>query len=503
MQVTSNVVPAAQTALNNAQQATWAQKQTALRALGARNGASATPAPTGFNLAGNSGTVNPLGVNISGNTGGSTTPKSLTMQQPSALPTTSQISGVVNPRTVVPNSQPYASLGLQTDSLMSGAGAKTPEQIAAATGQTYTPPGTTPPAGTTQPTTPPTTPPSYGGIVGSLVNTSQSNPLESGGAYAAYSSAIDNLNRLKSRIAETFSGIEQSGIPVEFQGGREASLSKQYASQLDAAQQAVNQAQQALGYGIQEQSTQQSGLTSAAAAAKPTVEGYGQTSFNPLTQSFGSQSGASAGTSGAPSYDPAQDAQNFGTAVMSGKMTYDQAVSSMGYTSVGKNTLDQAILKMGGNPLSLQAKGSATQSVIGTQSQQQAAYQSAHQQAQNLQSQLTDLIKKFGLNPNDLSAANAGLQTIARNTSSPQYQILSNYLADVASRYAQILTPTGGSQTDTTRGVATGMLNNLASGQSIIQVMNGLDQQAQAVIAGVSTTGGSTGGSSGTPNPWH
>ncbi len=142
----------------------------------------------------------------------------------------------------------------------------------------------------------------------------------------------------------------------------------------------------------------------------------------------------------------------------------------------------------------------AQKATAGQQYQQTEQYKSAHQQAMNLQSQLGDLITTFGLNPSDINLANAGIQKIAANVSDPKYKILSNYLADVASRYSQILTPAGGSSTDTTRAVAAGMLDGIASGRSIIEVMNALDQQAQAVIAGVTTSntgtpsGSSTGG---------
>lgn len=140
-----------------------------------------------------------------------------------------------------------------------------------------------------------------------------------------------------------------------------------------------------------------------------------------------------------------------------------------------------------------QTAGAALGGVEAQQTAQQEAYKSAHQQAAALQSQVTDLIKQFGLNPSDINLANAGIQKIAQNVSDPRYQILNNYLADIASRYSQVLTPAGGSATDTTRAVAAGMLNGIASGNSIIQVMNALDQQAQAVISTVKTTGGSQG----------
>lgn len=140
------------------------------------------------------------------------------------------------------------------------------------------------------------------------------------------------------------------------------------------------------------------------------------------------------------------------------------------------------------------ATAAATNGNIASQQATQiAGYTSALQQGQNLQSQLSDLITTFGLNPNDLNVANSGIQKIAQNTSDPHYKQLQNYVNDIANTYAQILTPPGGSSTDTSRGIATSMLDATASGTSILDTMKSLDQAAQAKIAGVSTTGNTTG----------
>lgn len=127
----------------------------------------------------------------------------------------------------------------------------------------------------------------------------------------------------------------------------------------------------------------------------------------------------------------------------------------------------------------------------GAQGAQVEGYKSALQQGQNLQSQLGDLITSFGLNPADVNAVNSGIQAIARNTSDPRYQILNNYINDIANTYAQILTPPGGSATDTTRGIAASMLDATAKGTSILDVMKSLDAAANAKIAGTPTYQGS------------
>lgn len=225
--------------------------------------------------------------------------------------------------------------------------------------------------------------------------------------------------------------------------------------ELTGANQAASAANQAAGQAYTGQGQQITGLNAAAGLAQPNLGSIGQVPYSPLDLSQGSPLGAPGGSAA----DAARVAGSFQGA---------QAAAA--------------------------APGQTQANIYGTQVGQQAAYQSAHQQAGALTSQLNDLISSFGLNPSDLSAVNAGIQTIAKNTSDPRYKILNNYLADVASRYSQILTPPGGSSTDTTRAVAAGMLDNLASGNSIQTVLQSLDQQAQAVVANVVTpqAGGNT-----------
>jgi len=226
------------------------------------------------------------------------------------------------------------------------------------------------------------------------------------------------------------------------------------------------------------------------------------TSFNPSTGLIGQ--GATGGGILGTSSSGGNDVASVVSSVLTSLGANDQASNSFitsavqqtianggvppsNLTSQQAQVVQQVLSKMtGGTYSSVQAD--INQGIQTSQSNQVASYKSALQQGQNLQSQLTDLISRFGLNPNDLNAANAGLQAIAKNTSSPQYQIFSNYINDVANTYAQILTPAGGSQTDTTRSIASSMINATASGSSITDTMKALDEAAQAKIAGVPTT---------------
>lgn len=232
--------------------------------------------------------------------------------------------------------------------------------------------------------------------------------------------------------------------------GEEAAL-QGTGQQLTAEQQAANAANAAAGQATAGQGQEISGLGTAAGLAQPTLGGIGQVPFSPTDQSQGAPLGST------------QPGGIQAAGSLLGELQGAQALGA--------------------------APGTAEAGVIGTQKAQVEGYKSALQQGQNLQAQLTDLIGTFGLNPNDINAVNAGLQKIAQNVSSPQYKILSNYVNDIANTYAQVLTPPGGSATDTTRSLATSMLDATAKGTSLIQTMKSLDQAAQAKIAGVSTTG--------------
>lgn len=263
--------------------------------------------------------------------------------------------------------------------------------------------------------------------------------------------------------------------------------------QLTGQEQAANAANAGAGQAYTGQTITQAGQLGAAGLVKPSPTSYGQTVFDPTTGTF---------TGGGGNLDPQTQATSFAQKVINGQMTYEQALSSLGYAgNVGSTFLNNAITAAGGNPLQLQASGGATQDVIGTQTQQVEGYKSALQQGQNLQSQLTDLITSFGLNPSDINGVNTGLQKIANNVSDPRYKILQNYVNDIANTYSQVLTPPGGSATDTTRSLSASMIDATAKGTSLIQTMKSLDEAAKAKIAGVQTTGvrnsqGSSGSSS-------
>lgn len=138
-----------------------------------------------------------------------------------------------------------------------------------------------------------------------LVDTSTKNPLQSGGAYDVYGGAVKGLSDFRRSVADTRQNIYDAPTSARVMQGRDAAVQQANAQKEAALSSAVTQAQQALGYGIQEQQTQQSGLGTALGAANTqqglqqsglgTAAGYaapqlgsiGQVPFNPLDQNQG------------------------------------------------------------------------------------------------------------------------------------------------------------------------------------------------------------------------
>jgi hypothetical protein len=261
--------------------------------------------------------------------------------------------------------------------------------------------------------------------------------------------------------------------------GLDAQL-KGTAQELTGASQEASALSQAGTLKTTSQGLVQSGLQAAGSLTQPQLAGIG-------SQQFYDPTGTGAGGAGGALPPEAQMAvQNYAQQVKNGQMTRQDAESRLwAYGITGTNALNQAL--GGGFNTNV---SNAQAGIIADQEKRVNEYTSALQQAHNLQTQFTDLLNTFGLNSSDLNAANAAVQAIAANTNDYRYQVLQNYVNDLASRYAQVLTPPGGSATDSTREIAASMLDRTASGQSLIKVMESLDHQAQAVISGVRTVNG-------------
>jgi len=236
--------------------------------------------------------------------------------------------------------------------------------------------------GNTGNTTPAPVDSSYGGIIKGILGAGNNqnpaiqnaqtgltglagtNPATSGPLVDNYNKAVQNLADLKSKMAEQFGNIETSVIPLEFQQGREQALNRQYAAQLDAAQQAVNQAQAAItqniqgaqtqmtgyneagGLGMQAQGLLQSALGTAGSLAAPIQAPYSNQLINPANPQAGNLLGGGTGGS-AMSQLPSQAQaaiQSYAQQIQNGSMTRADAESRLAaYGIAGTNALNEVL----------------------------------------------------------------------------------------------------------------------------------------------------------------
>lgn len=338
-----------------------------------------------------------------------------------------------------------------------------------------------------------------------LMGLSKENAATSGPAYQQQQKVASDINALDQEYAAQKAAMSSDpNLSIEFKQGREQVIDQQYSARRAALSNQLVSAQQAVGQQITGVQTQQSGvnqagglaqtgqqmtqtgLTSAAQLAQPVQVPYGIPLVSPQT---GTQVGGTGG--GVQPSDPF-----YKTMESYANLLATNQGSAVPSSITSNSVLNAQLIEMAKkinpsfNVNVATGAGAAQTSTAGSQSQQIQALQSALQQGQNLQSQFKDLLNNFGLNPSDINKANQGLQVIANNISDPRYQILQNYINDIANTYAQILTPAGGNVTDQTRSTASSMLNATMSGQGLQTVMQSLDEAAKAKIAGVPTSGG-------------
>lgn len=217
--------------------------------------------------------------------------------------------------------------------------------------------------------------------------------------------------------------------------GEEAAL-QGTGQQLTAQQQAASGLNQAGGLAYQGQGLAQQGLQQAGSLAQPQLSGIG-------TQQF---------------YNPLNPGQSSGTPFTGGQVQGDVALG-----------------------------------------QQYAQNVSANNQAQAIKSNIqTYLAQNPTLNPSQFSDVNTALQFLNGKVSNPQYQTLSNYLQEYINTLAPIL-GVGGDTTNLKTQIANGFVNAAASGQSVSQVLDGIEQLAQAKLNAQQGGSGSTGGTTGAP----
>lgn len=292
-------------------------------------------------------------------------------------------------------------------------------------------------------------------------------------------------------------GSGNAAIASQSASARMSALAQGQSAALQGTQQQLTgQGQMASAYGqaltganVQQQQ-QQSGLASAAGFIQPSIAGYGQTSFDPLTGQFrGGQGGL----------DPAIAAQQLAQQVKSGQMTYEQAVSSLGYAGgAGQQFLNNA-LGGGFNIPQSQATLQGQTGVIG----QLPALQAAETAAEGIQNKITSyLAANPQLNTSELAAGNLLQQWIeGKQLADPKYQTLFNYLNEYTNTLAPIL-GVGGSPTNLKTEIAQSFINAAATGASIAEVLANMqtlsrdklkDMRSGAMGGGV-VSGGTGGG---------
>lgn len=176
--------------------------------------------------------------------------------------------------------------------------------------------------------------------------------LGAGAVAGAKSTGTDVVGRGNAAIA-----AESASNRISALSAAQAAALQGTGQQLTAAEQGITGLTNTLtGANTQQQLAQQA-LQFGGQLAQPSVAQYGQTVFDPTTGQY---------TGG--SLDPQQQAGSLAQQVMSGRMTYDQALASLGYAGqAGTNFLNNALTQAGGNPLQLQAQSAGQQANIATQ----------------------------------------------------------------------------------------------------------------------------------------
>lgn len=283
-----------------------------------------------------------------------------------------------------------------------------------------------------------------GAVAGNL--STGSNVVGSGNANLAAESASNRMNALS------------TGLTAELQGTQQ---------QLTAADQGITGMTNALTGANTQQSNSINALSQAGSLAQPNPAQYGQTVFDPLS---GGYSGGN--------LDPQQQATNLAQQVMSGAMTYDQAIASLGYAgAAGSNFLNNAITGAGGNPLQLQAQNAASQANIATQgtagteiarqglgtaTQDYVALNTAAQFANQQADAVSGILEQTGLNNVSSTDYNKALNNLKGRFSDQNFASLNTALQEAQIAYTNLLSTGGGTPT----GREDAALNTLNINQS-------------------------------------
>jgi len=331
-----------------------------------------------------------------------------------------------------------------------------------------------------KPYVPPSIQPTYPGMLGGLTKLSEGNiPI---GQSAAQISA--DYGKKIAEVGQQGAGYQAGALSTGTKPVGEGNAA------INAAITAAKQTALATGQTAALKGTEQQ-LTAQEQAKTGILGGAGLT---PEALRYGSDSGA---------LNPLNNIDSIAEQVASGQISPATAYSMGGSIANFKGALNAAILAKNPNyneakaqaaydsnqaniqALSTAATGARAAS-IAEQTKQFNNLSAARNSVANISNGLISQIANDNkMNPSEINAINGVIQLIANNTSDPQYQKLLNRMTDISSTYGQILTP--GGNTDTTRLMAQGLLNQLAGGGTVQSVVADLDKQAQEKIQGIQT----------------
>lgn len=324
--------------------------------------------------------------------------------------------------------------------------------------QTVTPPPTTAAPTTSQ------------GLISSLVGASN-NPN------------VQNIvNQEQKDLDDTLTG--QPGLPYQIAQGRAGLIQ--------------TNANGAIANTLQEQNLQQSALgTALGATTQTTPAPYGTPLYNPASGTYTSSAGVNGGN-----LSPQTTGTQNATAVLSGQMSYSDAVAAMNnlYGGAGQQILNQAILSQNPNANinQLEGQASATQSnasTAGTASTtaNQGVYNNALSSLSNVQ-QMASNIKQFGDQAiNNISSlpltssqlANTTIQQAMTQFNSPQFAKFNANIQGLQARVAALL-GTGEIPTSATAG-AQAIINGTLNLNALQATMNQINSEAGVIVGNAAT----------------
>lgn len=409
------------------------------------------------------------------------------LQQPMAtsVATKQPVAGSVSGLLTAP-AAPVQTGGYTASNSNVGTGLISSPNIGSSLGNTGTTGGSTTGTSTGNGFSAPPTPGLFSSVATSLANPSTNVMTQQGSD--AYNKAVQDLKNFEVSAAAQKQAIDSAPTSARVMQGRNSAVQQANAETEAALQQAVSQTQQEVGFGQAQQGLNQNALESVAGLVKPSPTSYGQTVFQPQTGTF---------TGGSGNLDPQTASTDLATKVLSEQMTYDQAVSSLGYAgAAGQQFLNNAIKQQ--NPNYNIPQGQATTQGAAAVAGSIPSLNAAATAAEGYQNQINALLQANPqLNQSQLIPANAIQQWLSgQQLGNPEYQTLFNFLAEYANTMAPVL-GVGGDPTNLKTQIANSLVNAQASGESISQVLSALQTSARTKIANIQS--GANGG--GVTNP--